>query len=227
MAAVLITITLVAPNPSDPPATYNTAAYQWALDIQTWTTQANALSTDVDTKSTSASTSATNAATSATNASNSATAAAASATAAGYSEVLWVSGTTYAIGNRRVSPANLQTYVRKTAGAGTTDPRDDPTNWGLGSRVLTTVPVSGTTHNVLAFTRARLDNVAATAVTLNAAPNLDDELVIDPANGLLTNTVLRNGKKIDSVADDVTIDSGKALRFTYVGGTVEWRMTYA
>ena len=42
---------------------------------------------------------------------------------------LWVSGTTYAIGNEVASPANYRRYTRKTNGAGTTDPRDDPTNW--------------------------------------------------------------------------------------------------
>jgi hypothetical protein len=43
--------------------------------------------------------------------------------------IAWVSGTTYAIGNARYSPANLQTYRRVTAGAGTTDPSTDATNW--------------------------------------------------------------------------------------------------
>lgn len=42
---------------------------------------------------------------------------------------LWVSGTTYAIGNEVASPANYRRYTRKTNGAGTTDPRDDATNW--------------------------------------------------------------------------------------------------
>lgn len=42
---------------------------------------------------------------------------------------VWVSGTTYAIGNARYSPLNGRTYRRRTAGAGTTDPALDPTNW--------------------------------------------------------------------------------------------------
>lgn len=41
----------------------------------------------------------------------------------------WVSGTTYAIGDARYSPLDLQTYRRTTAGAGTTDPSQDPINW--------------------------------------------------------------------------------------------------
>lgn len=58
-----------------------------------------------------------------------AAASSASAAAASSGAVLWVSGATYAIGDVRRSPADLQTYARKTAGAGATDPSADPTNW--------------------------------------------------------------------------------------------------
>jgi len=56
-----------------------------------------------------------------------AAAAASSALSAG--ATVWVSGTTYAIGNARYSPLNSQMYRRLTAGAGTTDPSLDTTNW--------------------------------------------------------------------------------------------------
>jgi hypothetical protein len=41
----------------------------------------------------------------------------------------WISGTTYAIGDVTWSPATFYAYRRKTAGAGTTDPSADATNW--------------------------------------------------------------------------------------------------
>jgi hypothetical protein len=44
---------------------------------------------------------------------------------------VWVSGTTYAVGNVVYSPLNFQTYRRKIAGAGATDPSLDTTNWKL------------------------------------------------------------------------------------------------
>lgn len=66
----------------------------------------------------------TNAATYAANATTSANNASSSSTAP-----LWVSGTTYAINDKRVSPITGQVYRRKTAGAGTTDPSLDSTNW--------------------------------------------------------------------------------------------------
>ena len=41
----------------------------------------------------------------------------------------WVSGTTYACGKTVRSPADHRRYVRVVAGAGTTDPANDATNW--------------------------------------------------------------------------------------------------
>lgn len=41
----------------------------------------------------------------------------------------WISGTTYAIGDVTWSPVTFYAYRRKTAGAGTTDPSADATNW--------------------------------------------------------------------------------------------------
>ena len=71
---------------------------------------------------------------------NNAVAGAASAAAAAASSVAataaanvtkWVSGTTYAQGAGVWSPANYQSYRRKVAGAGTTDPSLDTANWAL------------------------------------------------------------------------------------------------
>jgi hypothetical protein len=43
--------------------------------------------------------------------------------------IVWISGTTYATGDLRYSPLDFQSYRRITAGAGTTDPSLDVTNW--------------------------------------------------------------------------------------------------
>lgn len=64
-------------------------------------------------------------------------AAAAAATSAG--AVAWVSGTTYGLGAVVWSPANRRIYRRIVAGAGTTDPSADGTNWAdLAPQTLTT-----------------------------------------------------------------------------------------
>ena len=81
--------------------------------------------------------------TSATSAAASATAAAANAAnaAAANGATAWVSGTTYAAGVTRWSPITGRTYRRLTAGAGTTDPSLDPTNWLALSVVVEQVDV--------------------------------------------------------------------------------------
>lgn len=49
--------------------------------------------------------------------------------AAGGDPQYWVSGATYALGKTVRSPIDHQRYVRVVAGAGTTDPANDATNW--------------------------------------------------------------------------------------------------
>ena len=97
--------------------------------------QANALETNVNAKEAAATASATAAAASELAAANTANVAA------------WVSGTTYSVGVNRYDTTDFLTYRRKTAGAGTTRPGLDPTNWqlltGLGNVVLNGGPLSG------------------------------------------------------------------------------------
>lgn len=91
-----------------------------------------------------------------------ATSAAASAAAALASEnaataatgvIAWVSGTTYAVGNVRFDPVNFLSYRRTTAGAGTTRPGLDTTNWlqvsGTGNVTLNGGPLAGLRNLVI------------------------------------------------------------------------------
>lgn len=53
---------------------------------------------------------------------------------------LWISGGSYTIGQQTVSPADLCVYVRKTNGAGATDPASDSTNWQpIGARAIRSI----------------------------------------------------------------------------------------
>lgn len=106
------------PTRSDP-VNFNSRADTFLSALPTFATEANELQADVNAKQTAAALSASNAA-----ASELAANAAANVTA-------WVSGTTYAVGNVRYSPITFLSYRRKTAGAGTTDPSADSTNWQL------------------------------------------------------------------------------------------------
>lgn len=108
-----MTITALPTPPSrDDPANFASQADTFLAALPTFATEANALASDVN-----------------TDAANAASSAAAAAAASGASK--WVSGTTYAEGNLVWSPANYYIYRRKSAGAGTTDPSSDSTNWAL------------------------------------------------------------------------------------------------
>jgi len=96
------------------------------LELNAQNIENNALNTSVADERIAAAQQATNASVSEGNAAVSLAAAQARSTAAN-----WVSGTTYAVGNVRRSLIDGLPYVRTTAGSGTTDPRNDPTNWLL------------------------------------------------------------------------------------------------
>ncbi len=119
------------------------------------------------------------AAASAGTATTQAIAAAAAAATAGATN--WVSGETFGasgthpgVGDARTSLIDLQTYRRKTTGAGTTDPKNDSTNWErvvLGTGVGGTVAATGSV--TLTNTSTAVQVVQATAygqsVTLPSA----------------------------------------------------------
>ena len=91
---------------------------------------------------------------------------------------VWVSGTTYAIGDVVYSPTDYLNYRRITNGAGTTDPVSDTTNWLLITS--TSVGGSDTTSSAvditLTATSGRLQVITMTAsgkkATLPAANTL-------------------------------------------------------
>jgi hypothetical protein len=143
-----------APVRSDP-ANFTARADAFMTALPTFATEANALQVDVNAQQVSAAAQVTLAANQVTLAAAQATnsAASAAASAASSTSSIWVSGTTYAIGNVRFSPANFQNYRRKTAGAGTTDPSTDTTNWAI----LATIPtVAGDDGKVLVSDGAAL-----------------------------------------------------------------------
>jgi len=136
----------------------------------------------------------------------------------------WVSGTTYALGAAVWSPVNAQTYRRIVAGAGTTDPSADVTNWAkLGGGALSVVTVSATTQTALASNHYVLTNVAATTLTLPATPASGDTVAVTPANSLTTNIIERNGRTIMGLGENMTLDNANAtVTLRYLSST--WRI---
>ncbi len=134
----------ITPLPTPPTradaSTFSDRADTFLSALPTFADEANALQVDVNEKQVAAA------------ASQVSAAAAQAAAEAASNAAIWVSGTTYAVGNVRFSPINFKSYRRKTAGAGTTDPSADSTNWqlltGLGDVDLSsTQTLTNKTHS--------------------------------------------------------------------------------
>lgn len=162
-----------------------------------------------------------------TNASESyANAVAAQAAANSVGAALWVSGTTYAIGDVRRSPDNQFPYRRLTSGAGTTDPSADPTNWTIAAAFHPAmVDVTGTSATATAWWHYVLTNASATTLTLPAAPSAGDVLWLTVANGRVDNVVARNGLRIQGLLEDMTLnDPNATVQLRYVSAALGWRI---
>ena len=113
-----------APETTDTPQQFNSKAFAFVQALDGFVTEANAQATTINSNATNSTTSANTATTKASEASASANSAAVTADV-----TLWVSGTTYSIGDNVFSPITLETYRSKSAFTSTTDPSADDTNW--------------------------------------------------------------------------------------------------
>lgn len=157
-------------------------------------------------------------------AANTAAVSANTALAASYAGAIpWVSGTTYAIGDRRTSLTNGLIYIRTTSGAGTTDPSADAANWQIVQVTPPVIIVSSTSQTAVAGYEYVLTNVALTTVTLPASPAVGDKVIVKPCNGLATNVINPNGETIEDVAGNMTIDNAFAVvNLQYLNSS--WRL---
>ena len=155
-----------------------------------------------------------------------ATGAAATAVAAS-GAAAWVSGTTYSIGAAVYSPVNRLIYRRLIAGAGTTDPSADGTNWIGIDTSLSVIVVTGTTQAAAAGTHYVLTNGAPTTVMMPASPATGDQVWITVDNGLETNVINFNGQphmnRTWASDPTMTIDNKfEPVKWRYVNN--KWRM---
>lgn len=162
--------TLPTPPQRSDPANFATRADAFLTALPTFGAEANTLQTDVNAKQTTASNAATSATVSAAAALASQILANASANA-----TVWVSGTTYALGANVISLANVRSYRRLVAGAGTTDPSLDTTNWvssGPGvvrsARTSNTVIAAGDFGTVIDITSGTFTQTFSGVATLGS-----------------------------------------------------------
>lgn len=136
-APTAVTTAPTAPDRADR-ATFSSRATAWADYQKTnLVPEINALATNVYNNAVEAEADATAAAADAADA-----AAALAAATAISGATKWISGTVYAEGAVVWSPINYQSYRRKSAGGGTTDPSIDNTNWAS----LASSPVGSTLY---------------------------------------------------------------------------------
>ena len=135
--------------------------------------------------------------------------------------------TTYTNGQLLIGNTTGNTLTKATLTAGT---GISVTN-GTGSITIAStvlgVPtmsiVTGTTQSAAANTHYILTNGSATTVTLPASPTAGDLIWITVANGLTTNVVARNGKPIQGIAEDMTLNSAYAsAQMRFVDNTEGW-----
>ena len=217
-----------APQPTDDTATFNAKAFALLAALQTFVTEANAVETAVDADAAATSTDRGLAQTARTGseAARDASQASAQAAAASAGASIWVTGTTYALGDVRWSPVTRLTYRRTVAGAGSTDPSADPTNWALAAVGQPQLIVSTSTANALSVnSHTVLANAALSTATLPASPAAGDTVWIAAGNGRTDNVIARNGQNIMSLAEDMTLDTPNAtVQLRYINSTLGWRL---
>jgi hypothetical protein len=99
-------------------------------------------------------------------------------------------------------------------------------SWQLPAGLPTMNIVSGTTQAAVANNHYVLTNASATTVTLPASPAAGDVVWITVSNGRVDNVVARNGQNINSLAENMTINSAYAgVQLRYADATRGWVFT--
>ena len=138
---------------------------------------------------------------------------------------LWLSNSTIYLGDAQISatganvmlPGQLTTMNGITFADGTTQ----TTKYPLAINVVNTLSVDAIKDQHYLLTGA-----GATSVTLPAAVNVGDFIMISVENGLLTNIILRNGHKIKGVSDNVTLDiANVTVQLRYISSNTGWIVT--
>lgn len=141
----------------------------------------------------------------------------------------WTAATNYTTGAVVWSPTDGQLYRRQApGGVHATDPVAAPSQWyALSARY--TPPLTLIGSNTTIATGVRVAKYVLTAdgitLTLPATPGTSDVIhIIDQGPGVTRTSVIgRNGSNIESVAENMTIDTANAsFSLTYSDATRGW-----
>lgn len=216
------------PDPNDSLTTFNSKAFAFWAAIPGFRTEVNAVAVEINLNAIAAAASAASATTKAAEAlvSELASVANAQAAAASAGGSAWVSGTTYAVGDRRWSLANGYLYRRRTVGAGTTDPSADATNWALVPAAgLQLILVTGTTQAAAVGGRYVLKAAGATTLTAPPSPQAGDEFAVKWTNNRFDNAIDFGGAKVEGTAvTTLTLNNSPrgAAHWVWIDSTTGW-----
>lgn len=134
---------------------------------------------------------------------------------------VWVSGTTYALYDVRFSPINNRSYRRIIAGAGTTDPSADATNWALIGIVRPIVQVNASTYTAVAGVHYEIIYPGVCTLSLPASPGNTADVEVTVSNAY-NNVLARNGSTIEGLSENMDLDVHHLVA-TY--STSTWRVS--
>lgn len=146
----------------------------------------------------------------------------------------WVSGTTYAKNATAISQVNFQSYRRRVAGAGTTDPANDTTNWRiLANGSNTFVPVGMPANSIDLRLGSYFTKTTSASLTLsldNPPPDGTSavvELTVTGTTGTITVSFAQGAAVGTSFDRPVVLAAGKThlLAFVTSNGGARWRLS--
>jgi len=141
----------------------------------------------------------------------------------------WVSGTTYAKNVAVISQLNQQTYRRRVAGAGTTDPRDDPANWAIltGDGAFIPQPVPASSVNLGAGNYHTRTMTANQTFTFDNCPSPGFSFTLELTVTAGIATLPTSVRTPDSVPYTLTAGKVHELMFVTSNSGARWRLAAA
>ena len=120
---------------------------------------------------------------------------------------VWVTGTTYNAGKVVWSPTDYQYYMRKTTGAGATDPTSDTTNWQpTGDRAIKSIQRGTISLSGVSSATATISSVVVAKSQLNFLGCSTAQLTNDYlAHIVLTNTTTITATRNNNGASNTTV----------------------
>jgi hypothetical protein len=141
----------------------------------------------------------------------------------------WVSGTTYAKNVAVISQVNFQTYRRRVAGAGTTDPANDSTNWAMlvGGGAFIAQPAPTASIN-LALSRFHTKTLNGNeTLTFDNCPSIGYAFMLELTHVSGVLSLPSTVKTSDDIVYSLTPGKTHLLMFITSNGGARWRMVIA